>query len=153
MLRLSENSFRCHLPQFVQRQRRYGRDESVIRVYFPTYLFVAFDPDADPWGRILRFDRLVRRIFTSAPGRPMALRDGEIERMMAMGRAGDGVVDPDATAMAPLDVGQKVRIRDGAFRDWTGICKWSAADRIGVLMTMFGGERVVPMARIAAEAA
>jgi transcription antitermination factor NusG len=144
MLWLSEAGWRCHLPQFVHRQRRYGRTEAVLRPIFPTYLFVSFDPHNDPWGSILRLDHIVRRIFTSAPGCPLRLRAGEVERLMAMGRAGDGVIDEES---APFGEGDVIQVLDGAFRDWTGICKWSVEDRVGVMLTLFAGDRVVKMPR------
>lgn len=151
LLALSEIGFRSYLPQTVVRHIRYGKREAVLRPLFPSYLFATFDPASDEWGRIYRV-RGVKRVFTDPMGRPVALRSGEIEHVMASGRAGDGAIDPEAPAFDPIPHGSPVRVTGGPMTDWAGICAWSTDERIGVLMTMFNAERVIPMPRSSVEA-
>lgn len=143
---LSEIRFKSYFPQIRVRRHRYGKPETYIKPLFPGYLFVSFDPSNDPWGLIFR-TRGISRIMMNAAGQPVPLRDGEIPRLMAMGRAGDGIIDDQAPAFPLLAPGEKLRIVDGPLSDWSGVCAWSNDQRVGVLMTMFSAERVVPMAR------
>lgn len=150
LLALSEIGFKSYLPQIVVRQTRYGRTEAVIKPLFPSYLFATFDPATDEWGLIYRV-RGVKRVFTNTAGRPVALRSGEIEHVMTSGRAGDGAIDPEAPAFPRIAPGASVRITGGAMTDWSGVCAWSTDERVGVLMTMFAAERVIPMSRASVE--
>lgn len=147
---LTEIGFKAFLPEIVVRQTRYGKTEAVIKPLFPSYLFATFDPVTDQWGHIYRA-RGVKRVFTNTSGRPVALRIGEIEHVMAAGRAGDGAIDPEAPAFPRIAPGASVRITGGPMTDWAGVCAWSTDERIGVLMTMFNAERVVPMPRASVE--
>lgn len=152
LLGLSEIGFRGHLPQILVRQRRYGKDEEVIRPLFPSYLFLTPTSPESEWGLVYR-TRGIQRVFTGPSGAPTPLRRGEVERLIAMGRAGDGVIDEQAPAFPTIAPGQSVKIIDGPMANWTGVCKWSTDARIGVLMTMFSSERLIPMPRSAVIAA
>lgn len=149
-LGLGEIGFRAYLPQIVVRRIRYQKPETSIRPMFPSYLFVTFDPAAAEWGAIYR-TKGVSRLFTTVSGQPASIRDGSIERLMAKGRAGDGVIDDEAPSFPRIAPGDAVRIVEGPFADWSGVCQWSTDERIGVLMTLFNAERVVPMALSAVE--
>jgi transcription antitermination factor NusG len=146
ILGLSEQGFRAWFPQIAVRQTRYGKSEKVTRPLFGGYIFTQFDPNRDPWGLVYRTAG-VHSMLTNASGRPQPLRLGEIERLMSLGRAGDGVIDNEAPAFPRIAPGATVRATNGALVDWTGVCQWSTAQRLGVLMTMFGSERVVSVAR------
>jgi transcriptional antiterminator RfaH len=150
LLGLAELGLKPYLPQIVVRQKRYGKTEPIIRPLFPPYLFVTFQPDVTDWGLIFR-TRGVQRLLVGTTGKPMALRTGEIERLQSLGRAGDGVIDDQAPAFSPIAPGASVRIAEGPFVDWTGVCQWSTEERIGVMVTLFNAERVVPMPRSAVE--
>ena len=131
---VSAEGYRCHLPRYVVRQRRYGRVETVVRPLFPSYLLVAFDALTAPWGALLRL-RDVRRFLTTSAGHPATIRHGEVEHLMAMGRAGDGAIDD---AVVPFPVGATARVLDGAFEAHAGVCQWSTAQRVGLLLSMLG---------------
>lgn len=139
----SRIGFRCYLPRVVVRQRRYGRDETVLRTAFPTYLFVAFNAAQTAWGELLRL-RHARRFLCASSGLPAPLRTGEVERLMQLGRAGDGAIDEDAT-LFPVD--SEIRVVGGPFVDWRGICKLDADGRVTALLTMFGAVREIVVRR------
>lgn len=148
-LGLSEAGFRSWFPQIAVQQTRYGRTEKVTRPLFPSYIFVQISP-GDAWGIILRTAG-VQRLFTGSAGQPAPLQRGEIERLQSMGRAGDGVLDDDAPAFSTLIPGQSVRITAGPFADRTVICRWSDHERVEFLMTLFGAERQMSVARVDVE--
>jgi len=134
--------FRAYFPQRLVRRRRYGRVEEVICALFPTYLLVAFNAATAPWGALLRLRDAKR--FLGPQGAPAALREGEVERLMAMGRESDGVFDD---AAPPFERGQQLRVMGGPFAAVPAICEWSTADRVGLLMSMFGRTFPVEMGR------
>lgn len=148
---LTELGFRAHFPRFIVRRRRYNRDEEIKAALLPTYLFVALDLANDQWGPILRLPG-VRRFLAATNGTPTPLRPGEVERLQGLGRAGDGIIDEQSVPF-PIGQGDAVRFVDGPMTDWTGVCAWSADQRVGVLMTMFGGPRVVAVSRSSVELA
>lgn len=148
---ISKEGFRAHLAQRVVRRMRYGKQQVLLEPYFRTYIFACFDLDHDPWGPICRMEG-VRRFLTGASGHPVSVKPGTVERLQSLGRAGDGAIDDQAKPMPiypALAPQTPVKIVDGPFAhpDWVAIAQWSDNERVSVLMTMFGGERVVTMPR------
>lgn len=129
-----ETGFVAYLPRIVKRQKRYGRIETILRPAFPRYVLAALDLACDPWGLVLRV-RGVKRFLTAPSGLPVALRDGEVERLQRLGRASDGAIDEDEPAIHP---GEQARALAGPLEGFAGICQWSDAQRVGMLMSMFG---------------
>jgi hypothetical protein len=153
-LGLAESKFRPYLPQYAGRRHRYGRDETVIRPLFPCYLFALFDPDdGERWATLPHGGvRGVRNVLIAPSGRLRLTRPGEIERLQALGRAGDGVICAGLPGMGPIqpaeiERGAKVQPLDGAWVNWMGVCEWSEGQRLGVLMSLFGRDQVVIMDR------
>ena len=137
--------------RFLSFRRHYGRMEPMVKTLFPRYVLASFDPDADAWGPILQV-RGVRCVLAAPSGRPVQLRPGEVERLQALGRAADGVICEGLPGMVPvqpaqIEPGQRVRVSAGPMIDWSGVCEWSEDYRVGILMTMFGAQRVVEMDR------
>jgi hypothetical protein len=108
ILGLSEQGFRSWFPQIATKQIRYGKAEKVTRPLFSGYVFAQLDLDRDPWGLIYRTAG-VHSLLTNASGRPQPLRTGEIDRLMSLGRAGDGVIDNDAPSFPRIAPGTQVR--------------------------------------------
>lgn len=149
--------FRCHLPTVVRYRKllRHGRpviergravEEAVIRPFFPGYLFVRFDPDAAAWAAIPRTPG-VKRLLCSARNQPLPLPNGEVERWMAKGRAGDGAIDERAPAFPSVAAGDMVRITAGPLTDMPALVQLSDRDRVVVLLAMLGAERPVTLYR------
>lgn len=134
--------FPAFFPRIVARFQRYGRPQQVLRPLFPGYLFAAFSL-SDDWGAIHRLNGRNRIILRSS-GLPSPLVAGAVEGMLAITDDKPDTAIPD---------GSSLRVRSGPLVDWTGVCQWTAAHRVGVLMQMFGGERVVTMARADVEVA
>lgn len=134
----------AYLPTEVRRRRkmRHGRPvfengkpvrEETIRAFFPGYLFARFDARDPAWGAILR-TRGVKRLFCHASGQPIPVADVAVEAIQARGRAGDGAIDLEAPAFAPLAPGMRVRIPDGPFADLAAVVQWTDQRRVEVLL-------------------
>ena len=148
--------FTAYLPEHVAeptRGKRAQRDNVVVDSaghvgrrlpLFPRYLFVWLDPAVDQWRPICS-TRGVERIFGATPESPTPVPYGVVEELLAR---------PEISAVfRPIKLdGMLVRVTSGpwsmvesGFRE--GICKWSTDKRVGVLMQLFGGEKVVPVLR------
>lgn len=101
---------------------------------FPRYLFVLFDRGSDAW-RPAQHAKGVQRVLGAEAGLPSAVRPGAVEELRTRCDA-DGVVTVDRrTYVKP---GDTVRITEGPFLDFEGICFKSAKDRVSIMLTMFG---------------
>ena len=124
------------------------RMELVQVLAFPGYAFVQFDPDCDPWGGVTRVPG-VRRLFADSAGRPAPLPDSAMDRMRK-----DMADRLALTTLAPLlDAGARVRVTDGPFADHVGVCLWSDAQRVRVLLELFGRSSPTTLPRRWTEAA
>lgn len=120
--------------------------EPVIRPLFPGYLFVELDLSTQDWGSIGRTQG-VKRLLSTPELRPLPVPIGFVEGLMAQGRAGDGAIDPGATAKFPvLSPGQQVRVTVGG-SDLDAIVRMSAEERVWVLLRLFDRETVTEVPR------
>src|ERR1700679_2103883 len=97
---LAEIGIRGYLARGLYPQQRYGRTEHIIRPLFPRYVLASFDLADDAWGKI-RDLRGSRGLLRAPSGSPQKARHGEVERLQALGRAGDGVICEGLPGMAP----------------------------------------------------
>jgi transcription antitermination factor NusG len=136
---IADLGFPVIFPRFTTQVRRYAKTEQQIRPLFPSYLFVQLS-EQDDWSRVHRLPGR-NRFLLGSHGRPAKLHDGEMEIFLAT--APNGLLTP-----APLsEMAPGVSVRNAAGVDWSGVCQWTSEARVGVLMTMFGAERVVTVAR------
>lgn len=126
--------------------RRKGAVEAVPA--FPGYLFARFSLLADRW-RAIYSTRGVRRLF-SADERPIPVPEEAISTLLRLGYDRP-IIAPDLPEeIAP---GSLVRISSGPFAGFDGVCQWSSAERIALLLEIMGGARIVRIPRNAAGAA
>lgn len=118
---LNRQAFQTYLPLHVERR-------SVIVPLFPGYLFVAFDPAADPWGKI-RSTRGVGGLICHGVGKPTPLPHGEIEALMSR-TSPRGVVDDPGE--------QPVGLAGGVRQTWRNLGALSKDERLAVLYRLFG---------------
>ena len=113
-------------------------------VMFPGYLFVKFDSKADRW-RAIASTYGVKRLFGTSPETPTPIKIGVIEALKSRCQPGtstyDDRIDP------PSLEGKTIRMEQGVFSGFEGICSRSASDRITVMLTMFGQQREVQVTR------
>lgn len=119
-----------------------------IKPYFPNYIFVRFDATRDRWWPI-KSTKGVTGILVKDEI-PLPVRKGVIETMMASCGEGFIVDERVEEIIQELHVGDKVRIRSGAFSGKSGIVtKMSSHERIGVLLSIFGRSNEVNVPRSA----
>lgn len=136
------------LPVVTVRRRRGTKMELVNEAMFRRFLFVQFDVRADQW-RTIAHARGVRHILGAGPEKPTPIPQRVIDFIMGQeyhvggawglenGRVRRIREDPRPTMIA---VGAQVRITRGAFSDHLGVCVMSAANRLRILLDMFGKE-------------
>lgn len=115
------------------RQRRFNRSTGimtqVVAPMFPRYLFARFDA-----SRMLHKVSFTRGVHTvvSFGGRPAAVDDAIIELIQSQ-IGDDGLVH----LYSDLKAGDKVKIRDGSLKDFTGVFnhKFKNTDRVAILLT------------------
>jgi transcription antitermination factor NusG len=140
--------FRCHLPRFVDYSRKPKRNARlpIIALLIAGFVLVEFDRAAPGWRRIASLPN-VKGLLGPTSEMPTPARVGEVERLIALGRAGDGVIDDDATPFPTGRVreGQTVKIEEGAFASFAGICQWSDKKRLRILTEIFGHAATVEL--------
>lgn len=112
------------------------------RPLFPGYGFVRFAL-SDHWGPVMHTYGL-RTLLGACDGHlPIPVPQEVMDRVL---RA------PMARQIAPrVSVGDRVRLLDGAFADYEGLCRMEARKRVMVLLTIMGGEREVWISRESCE--
>lgn len=77
------------------------------------------------------------RLFSVSAEQPIPIPRGVVENLIAC-----GLIDEpdDAPWLDPLLPNQAVRILSGPFADLEGICYWSSAQRVKLLVGMFDVE-------------
>lgn len=144
---LERQGFAAFLPLVAIRLRRRGEPERVVSVpAFPSYLFVRFDIRADRW-RCIHSTFGVRRLFSSEPEIPTPVPDAAIEELLRLGFDRPIVADPVPRLIA---AGSVVHIAAGPFVGHDGVCLWSDAHRVALLLSVMGAPREVRLTRQAA---
>lgn len=132
---LAQQGFTAYLPRCRKTRRHARRTESVAVPFFPRYLFVALDLDAQRW-------RAVNGTFgvaglVGSKDRPAALPDGLVEALRA--REDDGGCIPLAPSAARFAPGDAVRVVGGAFDNLEGLFEGlTDNDRVRVLLDLLG---------------
>lgn len=135
---LEAKGFAAFVPTALVAIRHARKTTMALRPVFPGYLFVALDLDDRHW-RNAAHSRWIGRLF-GPPERPIPIPVGLIETMIRVGF--DRPITEDI-APALIAAGAAVRIADGPFTSFDGICQWDDGTRIRVLASIFG--RSVPV--------
>lgn len=116
----------------------------VERPYLPGYLFVRFDRDRDSWGPICH-TRGVKRLFMSTGYRPVPVPESYIADLIL--EAPDRrILRADAGKGENL-TGEHLRISEGAFAEYEGLCAAGEKERVRMLITLLGREVAVDVDR------
>ena len=122
--------FETFLPALLIKTRTGERRE----LMFPRYLFIQADPRDTLWRRA-QYAKGVVRLLGSEQGSPAMVRPGAVEALKAQ-------CDEDGAATVDLRVdvkpGSTVKITDGPFVDFQGLCLKSFRDRVQVMLVLFG---------------
>lgn len=114
-----------------------------VELLFPRYAFVAFRR-TDDW-QVIRDLPGVDYILGTAPDSPSPMPDHAIQCIRSVCELNDcqyptGVDLHSLDAPVPLQPGSVVQFIAGAMRDCRGICRWSDAERVDLLMQIMGRE-------------
>jgi hypothetical protein len=96
---------------------------------FPRYVFTAFSPEHDAWGKITAA-RGVCGLIQHGPGLPTALPDHAIAELLARTSARGIVDDPGESAWEPAGAGQRPT--------WEPMAGMDEAGRLRLLIRLFG---------------
>lgn len=113
-----------------------------ISPIFPRYLFV----QAYPWTVVRNAggEEMARLLTSPTTGRPIAIASGVIESWMA-GCGPDGIIYPPEPRQITFK--DNVRVEDGPFAGFSGICRRTTRDRVWLLLSLFGRLSEVPFTR------
>ncbi|MDF3033482.1 MAG: hypothetical protein K0R76_436 [Alphaproteobacteria bacterium] len=146
---LSEQGFDAYLPKFKKTRRHARKVEEVLAPLFPRYLFVGIDLEVDAW-RSVQGTRGVSYLLVS-DNQPAVVPSRIIQGLKNQENA-EGLLPVDS--MALFTKGEKVRVLEGAFKDYVAVFeKMDDKQRVQLLLSCLGREVNVYLPSYAVEAA
>jgi transcriptional antiterminator RfaH len=130
---LVNQGFKVYLPRYHRTVRHARRSVSVLRPLFPGYLFVHIDPEVCQW-----------RSINGTAGVCQILTDGIKPRPIAREVVEEIIAREDSTGAVKLPPpvlvrGQRLRLIDGPFADYTGIFEEARdQERVVLLLSLLG---------------
>jgi len=131
---LDEAVARVIIPTENVTEMRNGKRTITTRKFFPSYILVEMDLTDDTLHIINNTPGVSRMVGVG--GRPTALREDEVERILDA--IDTGKVKP--TPEIPYKMGEHVRVIDGPFTDFTGVVDEVNPERgkLKVMVSIFG---------------
>ena len=130
---LNRQGFATYLPRYLKRRRHARRVDTVAAPLFPRYLFVSIDMGVQRWRSIFSTVGVSRIVCNGEM--PTAVSDHVIENLRS--REHDGLVKLDSRPS--FQIGDKVRLLDGAFADCLGLYEGlKDGDRVALLLDLLG---------------
>jgi transcriptional antiterminator RfaH len=140
---------------FVPMTRRVQQIKGAVREFtrplIPGYIFIPLNLAIEGWQNVNSVRGIIRLIYR-APERPARVPLVEMTRLFDMVDAEGFMKQAEEPVAADLR-GKRLRVTEGPFATFEGICQWSSRDRVVVLLQMLGQERPVPIGRGHVEAA
>ncbi len=132
---LTDRLFEITIPMEDVLEEKNGKKKLVKRKMFPCYVLIKMDYDNSMWHIITQTRGVTG--FVGPQGRPLPLTQDEIRRM--------GIKDPGQAVKADYNVGDSVKIIDGALTDFVGKIETidAANQKCRVSVSMFG--RLTPV--------
>lgn len=146
---LLNQGFDVYMPRFKKTRRHARKVEEVLAPLFPRYLFVGIDLSASGW-RSIQGTRGVSYLLVMN-NRPVVVSSRIIQCLKDQETA-EGFVPLES--MALFAKGEKVRVLEGAFKDYFAIFeKMDDKQRVQLLLTCLGREVTISLPSYAVEAA
>ena len=113
---------------------RRGKKVSTERRFMPGYVLVHMEMSDEGYHLISSINRVTG--FLGPQGRPMPMRDAEVEAIL--GRVEEGVEAP--RTLITFEIGEKVAVTDGPFEGFDGMVEGVDEDnqRLKVSVSIFG---------------
>ena len=113
---------------------RRGKKVTAERRFMPGYVLVKMEMSDEGYHLVNSINRVTG--FLGPQGRPMPMRDAEVEAIL--GRVEEGEAAPKL--MISFEVGEKVKVNDGPFEDFDGTVEEVDEDnqRLKVTVSIFG---------------
>ena len=113
---------------------RRGKKVTTERRFMPGYVLVRMEMSDEGYHLISSINRVTG--FLGPQGRPMPMRDAEVEAIL--GRVQEGEAQPKL--MISFEIGEKVKVNDGPFEDFDGTVEEVDEDnqRLKVSVSIFG---------------
>ena len=120
---------------------RRGKKVSTERRFMPGYVLVRMEMSDRGYHLINSINRVTG--FLGPQGRPMPMRDAEVEAIL--GRVEEGVEAP--RTLITFEIGEKVAVTDGPFEGFDGMVEGVDEDnqRLKVSVSIFGRETPVEL--------
>ncbi|MCJ7872895.1 transcription termination/antitermination protein NusG [Marinovum sp. 2_MG-2023] len=120
---------------------RRGKKVTTERRFMPGYVLVRMEMSDQGYHLINSINRVTG--FLGPQGRPMPMRDAEVEAIL--GRVAEGEETP--RTLIHFEVGEKVKVSDGPFEDFDGLIEEVDEDnqRLKVSVSIFGRETPVEL--------
>ncbi|MBI2236404.1 MAG: transcriptional activator RfaH [Magnetospirillum sp.] len=140
---LERQGFSVYLPRCRRRISHARKQQTVLRPFFPRYLFVALDLDAERWQAIHSTFGVTAMVTDGE--RPLPVPAGVVEEIRAGEDEVGMVVLPPTPSFA---VGDRVQVVDGPLRDsWGRFGGLGDNERVYVLLRLMGREMRVALPR------
>lgn len=133
LVHLNNQGFETYLPRYRKQIRHARKVQTVLRPLFPGYAFVHIDLQSQPWLKINGTVGVIGLVKFGAEPNP--LPDEVIETFM---RRED---EKGAVRLGPesLKKGDRVRIREGAFSEYSALLEETSDDkRVTLLLDLMG---------------
>lgn len=144
---LSKQAWTTSLPMArVEVRRPDGLLVDVVRPLFQGYLFVKFDPKADPWKRVC-YTRGVRGLLGYQPGTdsPMAVPPDEMDVLFARLAEHGGVITLNTSRPKHFEPDMLIKVLFGPYRDRHALVQADHGSRVDVLLRFLGAKRIIPI--------
>ena len=130
---LKNQGFEAYLPRYRKQIRHARQTQTVLRPLFPGYVFVCMDLGQQRWRAINGTMGVISLVQFGAAPHPIP------SAMVDMIRAREDAVGAINVAPDGLKKGDRVRVREGAFADYTALLEEvSDAKRVILLLDLMG---------------
>lgn len=140
-MNLDKQGYRSFVPK-ITKTVRHARQTKVTSVaFFSCYLFVVLEPAMQAWRPITGTFGVRSLILENQ--RPKPVPSGVVESLIELTNDAGSLDFRDA-----LSPGQQVRLLSGPFADLVGtLARVDSRDRVAVLLSIMGGERLISVDR------
>lgn len=146
---LLDQDYEVYMPCFKKTRRHARKIQETLAPLFPRYIFVSIDSATTKWRSINGTRGVVQVLMNQQ--QPSIIADQIINDLKAREDA-DGLVS--ANSLELFSIGEKVRVLDGAFKDYTAtFSAMNDKDRVELLLSFLGRETKVCLPAYAIEAA